>query len=297
MNLNHLISNLTFSLLVIIIASRCAPTNALKLAPTSRKPASHSWANYHWAVTTNPANLKVGNCLTTTDWSNLLTKTTNDWNNPAAFGATTTPIISQIVGCKITKRCAMVAGTTQVCNGTYGNNGWLGLASINISGDHITQGSAKMNDTYFKTAKYNNPNEKLHVICQELAHTFGLGHQSEDGSSQNSCMDYFSNTGANATSTTSTTPNVHDFDQLNLLYGHLDGTSTLANSATLPEAVLLPSDLEDPRDWGQLMSQSENGRGSIYERDNKNGSKTVTHVYWTEEVARKCPQCDHRDDN
>jgi hypothetical protein len=32
-------------------------------------------------------------------------------------------------------------GTTQVCNGKYGNNGWLGLASISITGGtHITQG-------------------------------------------------------------------------------------------------------------------------------------------------------------
>jgi hypothetical protein len=34
------------------------------------------------------------------------------------------------------------------------------LASINIiDGTHITQGTAKMNDTYFNTAMYNNPNE------------------------------------------------------------------------------------------------------------------------------------------
>ena len=47
----------------------------------------------------------------------------------------------------------MVSGTTQVCNSSYGNNGWLGLASINLTGGtHITQGSAKMNDTYFNTA-------------------------------------------------------------------------------------------------------------------------------------------------
>ncbi len=43
-------------------------------------------------------------------------------------------------------------------------------------------------------------------MCREIGHTFGLGHTSEDGSSQNTCMDYFSNTGTAATSTASTHP-------------------------------------------------------------------------------------------
>ena len=50
-------------------------------------------------------------------------------------------------------------------------------------------------------------------MCQEVD-TFGLGHTSEDGSSQNTCMDYFSKTGANAGSTLSPHPNQHDSDEL-----------------------------------------------------------------------------------
>ena len=150
-----------------------------------------------------------------------LTQTSSDWNSGNSA------VLTAIVGGTSSKRCSMVLGTTQVCNGTYGNNGWLGLASINISGDHITQDTAKMNGTYFNTSTYNNPNEREHVMCQEVAHTFGLDHQSTDGSSQNSCMDYFSNTGANAGSTLSTKPNAHDFDQLNTIYAHLDSSTTV----------------------------------------------------------------------
>jgi hypothetical protein len=70
------------------------------------------------------------------------------------------------------------------------------VRSINIiDGTHITQGTAKMNDTDFNTAKYNNPNEREHVMCQAVADTFGLDYQSTDGSSLNTCMDYSSNTG------------------------------------------------------------------------------------------------------
>jgi hypothetical protein len=193
----------------------------------------------------------------------------------------------------------MVKGTTQVCNAKYGANGWLGLASINITGGtHITQGSAKMNDTYFNSATYNNPNEKLHVVCQEVAHTFGLGHQSEDGKSLDTCMDYFSNTGANATSTLSTKPNAHDFDQLNLIYGsHFDSTSTVAASTAAAAASAEVDITDDPNSWGVLVRQSANGRSSIYERFNRDGSKTVTHIHWTNEAAAKCPSCDHRYEN
>lgn len=251
--------------------------------------ANHSWNNYHWARTSNPFTLKLGDNLTSADWKGHLATTSQDWNSGSS------PLDTAIVNGTARKRCSMVAGTTQVCNSTYGNNGWLGLASINIAnGEHITQGSAKLNDTYFNTATYNNPNERLHVMCQEVAHTFGLGHTSEDGSSQNTCMDYFSNTGANAGSSLSTKPNAHDFAQLSTTYAHLDSTTTLASSASTAGSASEVSD--DPNSWGQLMSQSKNGRSSTYERWERNGSKTATHVFWTIEAAENCKGCDHRYD-
>lgn len=277
--------------------SRTAIISCLVLAGLpSLSYASHSWGPYHWARTANPFTLKLGDNLTTTDWKAKLSQASQDWNSPQVF-STTSPLLTAIVaGRSNSSRCQMAAGTTQVCNGKYGNNGWLGLATINIiNGTHITQGSAKMNDTYFNTPTYNNPNEKLHVMCQEIAHTFGLDHQSTNGSSQNSCMDYFSNTGANATSTLSTKPNLHDFNQLNIIYAHLDSTTTLAAASALSASALDPTD--DPKNWGQLKSQSSNGRSSTYVKHNADGSETITHVYWTNEAAANCPSCDHRYDH
>ncbi len=249
--------------------------------------ASHSWGGYHWARTTPQFTLKLGDNLTSADWRGHLAQTSSDWNSGNSA------VLTAIVAGQSNKRCAMTAGTTQVCNGTYGNNGWLGLASINITGGtHITQGSAKMNDTYFNTATYNNTNEREHVMCQEVAHTFGLDHQSTDGSSQNSCMDYFSNTGGNATSTLSTRPNQHDFDELNIIYAHLDSSTTVA--ALSAPAASASEVTDDPNSWGQLKRQSANGRSSEYERFNRDGSLTLTHVYWTLEAAAECPSCDHR---
>ena len=266
-------------------------------AISTASQANHSWGGYHWARTANPFTLKLGNNLSSADWRGHLSSTSENWNSGLS------PVLTAIFAGSSNKRCSMLAGTTQVCNGSYGNNGWLGLASINITGGtHITQGSAKMNDTYFNTATYNNPNEREHVMCQEVAHTFGLDHQSTNGTSQNSCMDYFSNTGANATSTLSTAPNAHDFQQLGIIYGHLDSTSTVAQIAAEVAAMHQgPSaahrDIsDDPNSWGQLMRQSSSGRSSTYERENGDGSKNVTHVFWTLEAAARCPSCDHRYD-
>jgi hypothetical protein len=206
--------------------------------------ATHSWGGYHWARTANPFTLKLGDNLTTADWKAHFAQASSDWNSGSS------PLITAIVAGQSNRNCRMIAGTTQVCNAGYGFNGWLGLATINITGGtHITQGSAKMNDSYFNTSTYNNPNERQHVVCQEVAHTFGLDHQSTDGSSLNTCMDYFSNTGANATSMLSTKPNPHDFDELTIIYTHLDSTTTLSMTTSTSSAADVDI-TDDPNSWG-----------------------------------------------
>jgi hypothetical protein len=272
-------------------SGRLAAAIALGLigvAFSSATQATHSWNNYHWARNTTQFTLPVGDNTTTKAWKKSLTNSSADWNSDNG------PLLVSVVGGSTNSQsCSMVAGTTQVCNFTYGSNGWLGLATINITGGvHITQGTAKMNDTYFNQAFYNNKNEKRHVMCQEVAHTFGLDHQSTSGQSLDTCMDYFSNTGANAGSTLSTRPNAHDFAELRTIYAHLDGAEFVAPEGRSDSAVV--DITNDPSSWGQLLRQSPDGRSSVYERHNIDGSKTVTHVYWTREAAEFCATCDHR---
>ncbi len=190
--------------------------------------ASHRWGNYHWGSTTNTFTLQVLDSTvanTNANWPALLAIARTDWSKAADFDLALSPYANSS---RDRKRCTAVSGKIRVCNASYGNNGWLGLASINISGDHITQGTAKMNDSYSSTWT-SDPNEARHVMCQEVGHDFGLGHTSEDGSSQGTCMDYSS-------SPNSVAPNAHDYAELASMYSHLDSSNTYSTSlaATTP---------------------------------------------------------------
>ncbi len=251
---------------------------AVALSPINSY-ADHDWNNYHWARTSNPFTLKVVDS-NTPDWdTDELSLAITDWSKSTVMDLTKEAGDS---GSNARRRCTMISGKIRSCNAAYGSNGWLGLASINISGSHITQGSSKMNDSYLSSGYTNT--QRRHVMCQEIGHTLGLGHTSEDGSDQNTCMDYSNDLG-------NPSPNQHDYDMLLSLYKHLDSTTTIASTAF----VSSPSEVtNDPNSWGRLTSQSANGRSSTYERDHFDGSTTATHVFWTKETAEVCRGCDHR---
>ena len=246
--------------------------------------ASHSWGNYHWARTSNPFTIRVVDS-NTPDWDGELGLAKSDWSQST--------FLNMISGAsddtsRIRKRCTMVSGQVRSCNASYGFNGWLGLASINISGSHITQGSSKMNDSYFSDTVRYNDTARRHVMCQELCHTLGLGHQDESGADLGTCMDY-----ANALDNPS--PNQHDYDQLASIYTHTDSTTTVGFTAF--SANRFGDDPDAPHNWGRLVSQSANGRSSFYELDLGRGNKIARHVFWTQEAADRCHGCDHRYDH
>lgn len=178
----------------------------------------------------------------------------------------------------------MVTGHVVVCNYTYGNNGWLGLASININGLHITQGSVKLNESYSM-----NFAEKLHVTCQEVGHTFDLGHQDESGISLNTCMDYYSNT--SSSDTKSTHPNAHDYAELSTIYSHTDSfNSSFAaelGEKTAPSEIpaMDQIDLDGPGQWGVEVERSEDGSFSTYVLDFGNDHKIITYVTWSNDAT------------
>lgn len=100
------------------------------------------------------------------------------------------------------------SGSTDHVNayaGNYGQNGWLGLASIiSYSGCTVRNGRAQLNNSYL--VSYSRTNKK-HVACQEVGHLFGLNH---NRGSSTTCM--------NDTILTAPQPNTHDRDLINSIY-------------------------------------------------------------------------------
>ena len=68
------------------------------------------------------------------------------------------------------------------------------VAKDSLSPKSRAKAVAKMNDTYHDAAPYNRDGWRDMVMCQEVGHTFGLGHQDENFSNGNlgTCMDYTS---------------------------------------------------------------------------------------------------------
>lgn len=229
--------------------------------------ASHSWGNYHWARTANPFTLKVVDSMTP-DWDDNLDVAISDWNSSSIMN------VVEEAGSDASntrKRCAAISGKVRACNAAYGNNGWLGLAQIWASGSHITQGTAKMNDSYFSSPSYNET-ARQHVVCQEIGHDWGLTHQDESGADLNTCMDY-----SNALDNPH--PNAHDYDQLVTIYGHLDSSTTIAGPAPLGFGN---ANVEAQANWGTRIEVSADGRSALYVRDFGHGYKIFTHVFWVE---------------
>lgn len=225
---------------------------------------TNSWGGYHWARTTSSFTLKVGNNVSSA-WSSYLNTTVSDWSKSTVVDLT------QVAGAA-KGRCRATAGRIEVCNSTYGNNGWLGIASISANGGHITQGTVKLNDTYMNRAQYNTPAWRNLVMCQEVGHTLGLDHQDDnfDNTPLGTCMDYSSDPAPNQH------PDAHDFSELQTIYGHTDSSTTVGQSVASNGAAAG----ESPAEWGQLVSSTHNGLHETYVKKNGGDGVTITYVTW-----------------
>ena len=282
-------------LLIAVIGVSALATLLALAAFSTAAEASHSSGNYHWARTSNPFTLKLGDNVSS-PWDPYLTTTSSDvanrgWDHSSVLN---TDIVSP--GLAAPTSCKPLNGRVDVCNALYGNTGWLGVAGISVSGSHITKAYVKLNDTYFNTARYNTPGWRNLVMCQEVGHAFGLDHTDEvrDNPNLGSCMDYTNdpNGGAGDASatdpsneypggddpTTATVEPDHDYAHLSTIYAHLDGTTTISSSsAASPMAPAARQGEDDSqRGWGRKIRDS--GKVELWKLDLGGGKKLLRFV-------------------
>jgi hypothetical protein len=245
--------------------------------------ADHNWGKYHWPRTTNPVALDVGTNLSS-NWSSHLTGAISDWNQSSVLN------LRVVSGESDPSSCPPTFGRIEVCNANSGNTGWLGIAQIWTSrGSHIVQATSRMNDYYFNQQQYNTSAWRQLVMCQEIAHDFGLDHQDENFYNANlgTCMDYTADPDGPPSNEH---PNQHDYDQLEAIYSHLDtgggggGGGGRGRMGGPPDHIFpLPPQAndavsDDPRHWGLLVRSS--GLAALFERDFGNGNRVFTFVIW-----------------
>ena len=235
--------------------------------------------------------MRINTALSTAQWDSAVTGAVNVWAQSKVLSLT-----QQAASSVNTKKCSSITGQILVCNASYGQRGWLGIASISITGGtHITSGTTKLNDSYFDTAQYNTAAWRSLVACQEIGHDFGLDHQDTNFNNANlgTCMDY-TNAPSGGTlngfnyGPSNEHPNTHDYDELVTIYTHLDSSSTTipqtnfgirqVGKAVPRSASFEPGD--SPAEWGRAIHADRQGRPDVFVRDLGGGHNVLTHVFW-----------------
>jgi hypothetical protein len=249
------------------------------LAFAAAAQADHSWGSYHWARTSNPFTIKTGDNVSS-QWDAYLDEAISDWNKSTVLD------LQKVTGGTNPRNCRPTTGRIEVCNAKYGNTGWLGLAQIWVSGSHITKAISKLNDTYFDTPTYDTPAWRRLVMCQEIAHDFGLDHQDEtfDNPNLGTCMDYTNDPdggpgGASETDPSNEHPNAHDYEQIETIYAHLDSTTTIGQTTGRGAGAATQLDRNQ---FGRLVRSTNGGRTELYVLDLGAGQRVFTHVIWAD---------------
>src|SRR4051812_26228135 len=76
---------------------------------TAPAEATHSWGGYHWARTSNPLTLKLGDNVSAA-WDSYLRTTSSDWSQSTVLDT------SVVAGSTSVRKCQATAGRVEVCN-------------------------------------------------------------------------------------------------------------------------------------------------------------------------------------
>ncbi|HUE80415.1 MAG TPA: hypothetical protein VMN38_12425 [Sphingomicrobium sp.] len=279
-----------------------AAVAAMAAGPAS---ADNQWGNYHWSRSSNPLQLDILRQIGS-QWDAAYTTAVADWETPTGGAADVLSLNAATVNAGVSpKKCNPISSKILVCADQYGFRGWLGIATIWANGDHIVQGTTKLNDSYHNLAPYNSDAWRSLVMCQEIGHDFGLDHQDENFNNVNlgSCQDY-TNAPAGGEyegsdyGPSNEHPDDHDYLTLEAMYAHTDGGGggddggggcnprspkcSGQDAFTFREVgkPVTTSSSANSGEWGRAIGQDGAGRPDTFQLDLGNGQRKITHVFW-----------------
>ena len=130
--------------------------------------ANHSWGGYHWSRSANPLVLNVGDNVDAR-WDAYLNEAIADWS------ASTVLDLNKAAGGTSPSSCNPTAGRMEVCNGSYGSTGWLGIAQIwaHEEQPHHPGDDEGQRLVLREPAVQHAGVGKQMVMCQEVGHDSG----------------------------------------------------------------------------------------------------------------------------
>ncbi len=107
-------------------------------------------------------------------WNEIFAQSIKDWEAAPALSLNVSSIDDEVMN----SSCDHMRGAMRICNGEYGDTGWLGVNELfyyeENGENYIVSSVAKMNDSELKGVSNN---EKRYVMCHEIGHGFGLPHR------------------------------------------------------------------------------------------------------------------------
>ncbi len=175
--------------------------------PCPTSAPCHDWHGHRWGGPF-PLQFTVEDRLQSQKFKNALTRAVNNFNLSDRLN------YNVVQSSNNGGNCMGSGKTIPVCDGFYGNVGWMGVATMaSDNTGRIVAAGVQLNRTYLDSGNYATVAWANLVTCQELLHTAGILHNDVDfGSKVWTCMDY------HTTSTNSEDPNARDMYLLELMY-------------------------------------------------------------------------------